>query len=143
QGPGASGQLPASSALQADAGQQQWRPVAPQLGAPQSKQSPVDQVREERRAFAGVAQANAPSSSPIDQVRQERRDWVQPGDAWRPPYYQRSAYVPAEPSPAVGIAGPAALAPSQSQSATQSAATLPQPAPAITSRPPLPTENPW
>src|SRR5207253_7359667 len=117
------------SGPQADFGRQQWRAVTQQ-----ARPSPVDQVREERRAFAGVTQANAPSSSPIDQVRQERREWVPPGDAWR--NYQRSAYAPTEASPAVGIAGPAAPAPSPPQSANHpSPVTAPPQSPAAAQPP--------
>src|SRR4029079_4630138 len=50
-----------------DTSQQQWR-AAPQQepSGPQGRPSPVEQVRQERQAWAGVNNAEAPSQSPID-----------------------------------------------------------------------------
>jgi YHS domain-containing protein/thiol-disulfide isomerase/thioredoxin len=148
---GAGGQESAVGAPPADAGQQQWRAVAQQSLPPQAMPSPVEQVRQERRTWSGVTTAEVPSQSPIDQVRQERKDWVPPGDAWR--NYDRSAYMQAEQSPAKGLGGPASPAPAPPQAAGFQSPSVPPPqqslpasqppAPVISSRPPIPTDNPW
>jgi YHS domain-containing protein len=148
---GVGDQESAGGAPAAEAGQQQWRAVAQQTPTPQPKPSPVEQVRQERRTWAGVTNAEVPSQSPIDAVRQERKDWVPPGDAWK--NYDRSAYMQPEQSPATGLGGLASPPAAPPQAASyQSAAIAPQqqappasqpPAPVVSSRPPMPTDNPW
>ena len=98
----------------------------------------------------GRNNAEVPSQSPIDQVRQEGEDWVPPGDAWgtmpgsayrRPNNRPRPARWPCftrrrTPQASI-INGP----PSRRRNRKLPAHS--RQAPVISSRPPLPTENPW